>query len=153
MGLRLVKADDYAMRAMIHLACLPDETMAMRDVIAEAEGIPSSFMAKILRSLVRANLLISSRGVHGGFALARPAAEITMLQIVEAIEGPLSLTPCVPDPHGCIRACDCPAAPVWNKVQLSIEKVLGSTTLEGLVSTPRRNGHVAGMPDGLRAVG
>jgi Rrf2 family protein len=153
MGLRLVKADDYAMRAMIHLACLPDDAMSMRDEIAEAEGIPSSFMAKILRSLVRAKLLVSSRGVHGGFALARPAAEITMLQIVEAIEGPLSLTPCVPDPHGCVRACDCPAAPVWSKVQVSIEKVLGSTTLEALVSTPRRNGHVAGLPDGLRAAG
>jgi Rrf2 family protein len=153
MGLRLVKADDYAVRAMIHLACLPDGSMAMRNEIAEAQKIPSSFMAKILRSLVRARLLTSSRGVNGGFALARPAAEITLLDIVEAIEGPLSMAGCVPDPRGCEWACDCPAAPVWGQVQTAVKKILRGATLETLVSTPRRNGHVAGMPDTLRAVG
>jgi Rrf2 family protein len=151
MGLKLVKADDYAVRAMIHLACLPEGSMAMRNEIATAQRIPSSFMAKILRSLVRARLLTSSRGVNGGFALARPAAEITLLDIVEAIEGPLSIAACVPDPRGCEWACDCPAAPVWGKVQDSVKQILGESTLEALVSTPRRNGHVVGVPE-IRAV-
>ena len=151
MGLKLVKADDYAVRAMIHLACLPDGSMAMRNEIAEAQRIPSSFMAKILRSLVRARLLSSSRGVNGGFALARPASEITLLDIIEAIEGPLSIASCVPDPRGCTWACDCPAAPVWAKVQGSVQGILSEATLETLVSTPRRNGRVEGLGD-LRAV-
>lgn len=144
MGLRLTSAADYAIRAMIHLACLPDGGVALRSEIAEAQYIPTSFMAKILRSLVRARLLRSSRGVNGGFSLARPAAEINMLEIVEAIEGPLALTDCVPSPTGCGWSMDCPASSVWLKVQDSIKDTLRATTLEDLVSTPRRNGRVSG---------
>ena len=98
MALRLTSADDYAVRAMIHLACLPEGASAMRNDIAEVQKIPGSYMAKILRKLVRAGLLRSSRGVNGGFSMARPAAEISLLEIVEAIEGPLGMAPCVPDP-------------------------------------------------------
>ena len=146
MGLKLVKADDYAVRAMIHLACMPEGTMAMRSEIAEAQKIPPSFMAKILRNLVRARLLTSSRGVKGGFALARPPAEISLLDIIEAIEGPMGIAACVPDPRGCEWSCDCPAAPVWGRLQESAKDILGHATLEALVSTPRRNGRVAGLP-------
>lgn len=147
MGLKLTKADDYAVRAMIHLACLPEGSMGMRSDVAEAQGIPSSFMAKILRSLVRAKLLRSSRGVNGGFALARPASEITLLDIVEAVEGPLRLAECVPDPDGCTWSRDCPAAPVWLEVQQSVKEILSEATLEKLVSQPRRNGQVVSLAD------
>jgi len=152
MGLRLTSAADYAIRAMIHLACLPDGGVALRSEIAEAQYIPTSFMAKILRSLVRARLLRSSRGVNGGFSLARPAADINMLEIVEAIEGPLALTDCVPSPTGCGWAMDCPASAVWLKVQDAMKATLKATTLEDLVSTPRRNGRVSGnnRGEGLR---
>jgi len=142
-GLRLTSAADYAIRAMIHLACLPDGGVALRSEIAEAQYIPTSFMAKILRSLVRARLLRSSRGVNGGFALARPAAEINMLEIVEAIEGPLAMTDCVPNPSGCGWAVDCPASTVWAKVQNNVKATLKESSLEDLVSTPRRNGRIS----------
>jgi Rrf2 family iron-sulfur cluster assembly transcriptional regulator len=142
-GLRLTSAADYAIRAMIHLACLPDGGVALRSEIAEAQYIPTSFMAKILRSLVRARILRSSRGVNGGFALARPAAEINMLEIVEAIEGPLALTDCVPNPSGCGWSVDCPASTVWAKVQNNVKGTLRESSLEDLVSTPRRNGRVS----------
>jgi len=143
MGLKLTSAADYAIRAMIHLACLPEGGVALRSEIAEAQNIPTSFMAKILRSLVRARLLRSSRGVHGGFALARAASEINMLEIVEAIEGPLSLTDCTPATAGCAWSIDCPASSVWIKVQDNMRDTLRRSTLEDLVSTPRRNGRVA----------
>lgn len=146
MGLRFTSAADYAIRAMIHLGCLPDGGVSLRSEIAEAQNIPTSFMAKILRSLVRARLLRSSRGVNGGFSLARPAAEINMLEIVEAIEGRLSLMDCVPDPAGCAWVMDCPASSVWMKVQENMKQTLRSTTLEDLVSTPRRNGRVDRCP-------
>ena len=142
MSLKLVKADDYAIRAMIHLACMPEGSMAMRSEIASAQRIPASFMAKILRHLVKAQLLTSARGVNGGFALARPAAEITMLQIVEAIEGPLHIAACVPDQRGCEWARDCPASLVWGRVQDAVTEILQETTLESLVSMPRRDGRV-----------
>ena len=144
MGLKLTSAADYAIRAMIHLACLPEGGVALRSEIADAQTIPTSFMAKILRSLVRARLLRSSRGVNGGFSLARSAAEINMLEIVEAIEGPLALTDCTPSPAGCTWAMDCPASSVWAKVQDSMRDTLRESSLEDLVSTPRRNGRVSG---------
>jgi Rrf2 family protein len=144
MGLRFTSAADYATRAMIHLACLPEGSQALRDEIASAERIPSSFMAKILRSLVRAQLLRSARGVNGGFSLAKTPQDISLLEIIEAVEGPINLTDCSTDTESCDRAVDCPAAPVWINVQTSMKDILGDTTLEALVSTPRRHGRVVG---------
>jgi Rrf2 family protein len=145
MGLRLTSAADYAIRAMIHLGCMPEDSVALRSEIAEAQAIPTSFTAKILRSLVRAQLLRSSRGVHGGFSLARDPADITLLEIVEAIEGPLALLDCAPSPDGCTMGRDCPAAGVWARVQKGMRATLSATTLEDLVSAPRRNGRVDGV--------
>jgi len=139
MGLRLTNAADYAVRAMIHIACLPESAVALRGDVARAYGIPSSFMAKILRQLVRAGLLQSSRGVHGGFALARPASEINLLEVVEAIEGPLALTDCMHEGPGCEWGDECPANLVWHEVQSGMADSLRRATLEALVSAPRRN--------------
>jgi len=138
MGLRLTNAADYAIRAMLHMACLPEEGVALRSDIARIHGIPSSFMAKILRSLVKAGLLRSTRGVHGGFALARPTTEISLLDVVEAIEGPLGIVDCTQEPCACELADECPAQPVWANVQTQIASVLSSAKLEDLVSAPRR---------------
>ena len=88
MALRLTNAGDYAIRSMIFIASLPEDAVVLRSEICESQRIPSSFMAKILRSLVRAQLLRSTRGVNGGFSLARQPAEITLLHVLEAIEGP-----------------------------------------------------------------
>jgi len=140
MGLRLTNAADYAIRAMLHMACLPEEGVALRSDIARIHGIPSSFMAKILRSLVRGGLLRSTRGVHGGFALARPTTEISLLDVVEAIEGPLGIVDCTQEPCACELADECPAQPVWANVQTQIASVLSSAKLEDLVSAPRRRG-------------
>ena len=142
MGLKITKASDYAVRAMIHLACLPEGQVAMCQGIAEAQGIPSSFMAKVLRNLVRARLLHSARGVNGGFGLARPAAGITLLDVIEAIEGPVSLVDCLSE-DGCPRTGECPAVPTWRRVQESVRGILGEATLESLVSLRRRNGRIA----------
>jgi Rrf2 family protein len=91
---------------------------------------------------VRAGLLRSSRGVHGGFALAKPASDITLLEVIEAIEGPISVTNCVPEPDACGHSANCPASAVWARVQDQIAEILGDASLETLVSTPRRNGRV-----------
>jgi len=142
MALRLTNAADYAIRSMLYIASLPEGRVVLRSEVAETQNIPSSFMAKILRGLVRAGLLRSSRGVHGGFALAHPAADISLLDVVEAIEGPVALTQCIPDPEACEHAANCPANAVWLRVQEQIAAVLKDATLEVLVSAPRRNGRV-----------
>ena len=142
MALRLTNAADYAIRSMLYIASLPEDRVVLRSEVADAQNVPSSFLAKILRELSRAGLLRSSRGVHGGFALARPASEISLLDVVEAIEGPMALTACIPDPDNCEYSANCPANAVWVNVQEKIAEALGSANLEMLVSARRRNGRV-----------
>lgn len=139
MGLRLTRAGDYAIRAMVHVASLPDGAEATTAEIAGGGKIPETFAAKILRKLVRAGLLSSARGVGGGFTLAKPADSITLLALVEAIEGPIHLTDCVPDPEHCTLSHDCPASGVWLEVQRRMTGYLGEITLEAMVSAPRKN--------------
>ena len=146
MAIRLTNTADYAIRSMLYIASLPDDCVVLRREVAEAQKIPSSFMAKILRGLVRAGLLHSARGVHGGFTLARPAAEINLLEVVEAIEGPIALTKCVPDAEGCEHSFNCPANAVWATIQEQIGDSLREVTLEALISAPRRNGRVEFQP-------
>ena len=139
MGLKLTRAGDYAIRAMMHLGSLPEGGVALKDEIAHAQNIPPSFTAKILRQLVKSGLLSSARGVRGGFGLARPAGELNLLDIVEAIEGPIQLTDCAPDPDHCTLSHDCPVSGVWLEVQRQMTQLLRDTTLEALLSTPRKN--------------
>jgi Rrf2 family protein len=131
---------------MVHMACLPEGTVALRDEIARAYAIPSSSMAKILQSLVRARLLRSSRGVHGGFTLARAPGSITLLDIMEAIEGPLGLTDCTPDAKSCEWSRECPASRVWHRVQKEIVGILRKADLHTLASSSRRTGRVVYLP-------
>jgi Rrf2 family protein len=140
--LKITKATDYAMQAMIHMACLPPDGVALRTELAAARNIPASFMAKVLRRLVRAGLLRSTRGVHGGFALARPAPDISMLDVVEAIDGPVELVDCLPDGAGCAYSRSCPAMPVWNDARDALRTTLDATSLEDLVSKRVRRGRL-----------
>jgi Rrf2 family protein len=142
-ALRISKASDHALRAMIYLACFPDDRVALCSEIAATLGIPGSFMAKVLRRLAHAGVLCSSRGVHGGFRLGRPAAEISMLDILEAVEGPPDFIECAGS-SGCPRSSECPASLVWARIQEGVNEALRSTTLEDLVSTPRRKARVCG---------
>jgi Rrf2 family protein len=142
MGLRLTRAADYAVRAMLHVGSLPEGVVALKDEIAHAEHIPPSFMAKILRQLVKTGLLRSSRGVNGGFGMARAASEVNLLDIIEGIEGPIHLTDCVPDPEHCALSHDCPVSTVWLEVQDRMTELLRETTLEALLSAPRKNRQV-----------
>lgn len=142
MGLRLTRAADYAVRAMMHLGSLPEGGVALKDDIAHAQHIPPSFTAKILRQLVKAGLLRSARGVNGGFGLAREASKINLLEIVEGIEGPLHLNECTPDPEHCTLSHDCPVSVVWLEVQNQMTALLRETTLEALLAAPRKNRRV-----------
>jgi Rrf2 family protein len=149
MSFRVTKATDYAIRAMIHLACLPADGVALRSDIATAQGIPNGFMAKVLRRLVRAGLLRSTRGVNGGFALARLASHISVLDVFEAIDGPLRLAECVPDREGCVHPHRCPANPLWVEAQEALRRVLGAASLEDLVSKRMLHGRTFAAQAGI----
>jgi Rrf2 family transcriptional regulator, iron-sulfur cluster assembly transcription factor len=135
-GLRLTRGGEYAVRAMAYLARFPDGHVASLRDIGVAQDIPESFLAKILQSLVHRGLAISQRGAHGGFALARPAAEITLRDVIEAVDGPISLNQCVLWPEDCDRSGDCEVRCAWVQAQERLMSVLDTITLASLAPAP-----------------
>ena len=122
------------MRAMTYLACYPDGHVASLRDICRAQEIPETFLAKILQSLSHAGLAISQRGARGGFALARPASEISMRDVVEAVDGPIALNPCVLWPEDCSRSDECQVHVAWVEAQERLMTVLDGVTLQSLAS-------------------
>jgi len=136
MGLQLTRGAEYAVRAMTYLARLPEGRVASLHEIGEAQDIPETFLAKILQSLVRGGLAVSHRGARGGFALARPSSAITMQDVIEAVDGAISLNHCILSPEDCDRSGDCTVHRAWLNAQEQLMGVLGTVTLESLVLDP-----------------
>jgi len=135
-GLQLTRGGEYAIRAMTYLALRPvGEISSLHDVGGQ-QDIPESFLAKIFQSLVHAGLVTSQRGAHGGFSLARQPAEITVREIVEAVDGPISLNGCVLWPDDCRRSGGCRMHEVWVLAQERMMEVLGRVTLAELAPLP-----------------
>ena len=132
-GLQLTRGGEYAVRAMTYLARWPEGHVASLHDIGQAQDIPESFLAKILQSLVHGGLAVSQRGAHGGFALARPAAEITMRDVIEAVDGPISLNQCVLWPEDCDRSGTCEVHRAWVRAQEQLMGVLDTVTMASLV--------------------
>jgi Rrf2 family protein len=102
---------------MVYLAQLGSDQRAATGQIAKEKNIPPSFLAKIVSQLSVAGLLQTSRGARGGVSLAKPAEEITLLDVVEAIDGPILLNDCVGENITCDYNDDCPLKPVWCDAQ------------------------------------
>ncbi len=99
--LRLSKKTDYALMAMKHLALLGDRGSSSAREIAEQYDIPVELMAKVLQRLARKGLLASHQGTRGGYQLARGAAMISVADVIQAVDGPLTVTACSTDDHAC----------------------------------------------------
>jgi Rrf2 family protein len=117
---------------MAYLADVPEGHVASLHEIGHAQDIPESFLAKILQSLVHAGLAESRRGARGGFALARPARDITLRAVVEAVDGPIALNVCVLFPDDCERSSRCRMHDVWVEAQDRMMSVLDDVSLERL---------------------
>jgi len=109
----------------------------MVDEISESEKIPKSFLAKIFQSLVKGGLVRSVRGARGGFRLARPPEEITVLEILECIENGLALQKCVANHPTCVvadrRLSGCPLCRIFGEAQHRVNEVFSKTTLKELL--------------------
>ncbi len=128
----LTRAADYAVRVMIHLAGLPPGTRASRTDLAGAADCPNQFLSKVLQNLTRAGLVVSHRGNTGGFELPSTRRATSMLEIVEAMEGPLALNLCLTCSAGCPRQAGCAAHSVWVEAQYAMADVLRRTSITDL---------------------
>ncbi len=127
--LKLTKKADYGLIAMKYLAEQPSATAKSAKEIAEAQGIPSELLAKILQRLVRSKLLVSLQGTNGGYKLARDSRTISAFDVIKAIEGPLFITSCVTHKGACEQTSRCTVREPLQKVSLAIEEVLSKVTI------------------------
>ena len=130
--MQITRQADYAVRAVLHLANNGDHRTAT-STIAEEQRIPPSFLAKIISQLSIAGLLHTSRGARGGVTLAREPKEITLLEVVEAIDGPIQLNECVGSTGTCAFDENCPLRPVWCDAQEELVNRLRGTTFANMV--------------------
>ena len=134
--MQITRQADYALRAMLYLSQLPPNLRAATSQIAEEQSIPPSFLAKIISQLSIAGLIHTSRGARGGVALARQPGEITILEVVEAIDGPISLNECCADPEICPFGDKCPLRSLWCETQGGLVDRLRNTTFAEFVTQP-----------------
>lgn len=128
--MQITRQADYAVRAVLYLAKLGPEQRAATSQIAQDQQIPPSFLAKIVSQLSVAGLLQTSRGARGGVSLARPPEEISLLEVVEAIDGPILLNECVSANGVCRFGDECLIRPIWCDAQAELVRRLKSTTFD-----------------------
>ena len=115
--MQITRQADYAVRAVLHLAQIKNGDRAATSIVAKEQHIPPSFLAKIISQLSIAGLLHTSRGARGGVTLAREPKDITLLEVVEAIDGPIQLNECIGPDGNCTFDDDCPIRSVWCEAQ------------------------------------
>ncbi len=135
--MQITRRADYAVRTMLEVAGGDGASTALTHEVAAKQGIPAAFLAKIVLALTRGGLLRSYRGSGGGIALARPADQITLLQIVEAVDGPIAVSSCALWPEECARSGFCPVHEIWCEARTLLVDRLSSTTLSVLVERRR----------------
>lgn len=128
---------DYALRAVIHLANQEarGEVCTIAE-IAAAEGLPRQFLEKIVQQLIHKGLVRSRRGPNGGYVLGRPAEQLTFRDVIEAVEGPISLNACVGDHPDCYLIGACGMNRVWAEGQRRVMDLFESTTIASVRHPP-----------------
>lgn len=132
--MKISRKADYGIRAVLYIAKQPAEKRNSINAIAESESVPRDFLAKILKELTRAELLKSYQGVHGGYQLAKAPGQISILNVIEAMDGPLGINLCVRNANGCDcdRSDKCSVHPFWEKLQNQLRATLKSETMAKL---------------------
>lgn len=128
------RSTQYAIQAFVHLAQVPEGKYAMVKQIAAREGIPSHFLAKILQQLARKGLLRSSKGPTGGFCLRTSAKDVSLIQLVEALDGLGDYQRCVSGLSECTDDAPCGMHDSWKQLRSRIMDYLEQTTIADLVT-------------------
>jgi len=136
--MQLSRRGDYGVRVILDLAGQPTGTSSPAHEIARRQQIPNAFLGKIISQLAVAGLVDTRRGARGGVMLSRRPDEITLLEVVEALEGTIVLNRCLLHPGACPMDNTCPVHDAWAEAQQALKRVLGATTFAELAT---HNGH------------
>lgn len=130
--MELTRKGEYAIRGIVHLATQPSDQVCLLSDIAAAVDVPQTFLAKIFQQFSKIGLVRSYRGTGGGFVLGRAPEKISLLEVVEAVEGPILPNRCVTGDDECDRSSSCKVHPVWIKVQEQVRDILAKVSLKEL---------------------
>ena len=136
--MEISRRTDYGVRVILDLATQTECERTSTQEIAERQNIPSPFLAKIVSQLSLAGLVTTYRGAGGGVMLARPAADINLLQVIEALEGPVRLNRCLIEPDACPQNGHCPVHDIWARAQGELISLLNCTTFDDLANSAGR---------------
>lgn len=131
----------YGIRAVVEIGNNYSERPTTRREISKNQDLDDSYLENILLDLKSSNIVRSIRGVKGGFELNRPPETITLLDIVEALQGEITPSKCVTDPASCDRSKTCVTRPVWIKMQLAQKDVLSTVSIQDLLNDEINNCH------------
>jgi len=149
--LRISKMTDYATVILARLALAPQRQFTAAQ-LADQTHLAQPTVSKVLKLLLRRGLLHSTRGLHGGYRLARPAAEITAAQILDALEGPVALIECARHVHHCSIESTCGVGRAWQRVSVALRRVLEEITLVDLAGLGGEPVRFAALERQLRAM-
>ena len=140
MSLQITNQADYALRAMLYLARLGYGKRAPSNVIAEEMSMSRIFLSRINTQLVNARLITTWRGAHGGVSLTRPPSEISVYDVLTAVDGPIRLVGCIEDPDCCPFSNKCPLRIFWVQTEQVLTNQLKSTSLQDLIADENAEG-------------
>ncbi len=124
---RLSKKADYGLIALKHLAQHSEESVSAREIAARYQ-IPTELLAKVLQRLARKGLLVSQQGINGGYVLAKDPSTISIVDVIEALEGPISITPCERG-EDCQQLQQCSVRDPLSRIKAKVVRVLGDTSI------------------------
>lgn len=129
------QATDYAFRVIMHLAAFPEGEIVKSQAIAEEQNIPVGFLQKIMRALTQGNIVKSYRGIDGGFSLGKNPVDISLLDIITIMEGPVDLQRCLKETSACSKGCapQCPVHTALAVIQKNFTQALGNVTFASLI--------------------
>jgi Rrf2 family protein len=129
MNFAITRRGEYGLTAVLYLANRPAGELTQIHEVAESCSLPEPFLAQILRLLVRAGLVVSKKGVRGGFSLSRPSSEISFLEVLEALEGPVAVNKCQSPVERCAKEGCCSMEGIWSRAQDALVDVLRKASI------------------------
>jgi Rrf2 family iron-sulfur cluster assembly transcriptional regulator len=136
--MQITRAAEYAIRGLLDLCSQPEGSVCLLSEVSERQNIPASFLSKIFQNLSKAGMVSSSRGTGGGFVLAMDPRDISLLDVLEAIEGRVSLNVCVNNGTICENMPTCAVHPVWCEAQEHLVQLLGNRNFAELAKANRK---------------
>jgi len=136
--MEITRATEYAIRGVLDLCSQPLGSVSLLSEISERQEIPLSFLSKILQKLAKDGIVSSSRGAGGGFAIGKDPREITLLEVLEAVEGHIALNVCLNNGKACRNQPTCAVHLVWREAQEQMVNLLRKRSFAELAETNRR---------------